>query len=61
MELVRIAFATGITKPMEFRVSQLKALNQCIEEHREIWLEVLHKDLNKVSAAIQDNLANGHQ
>lgn len=44
---VRQSFATGKTKPIEWRVKQLKSLLRMYEENEAIFTEALHKDLRK--------------
>lgn len=44
---VRVAFATGRTKNVNFRLEQLKNLKRMYEENTNKFLEALHKDLRK--------------
>lgn len=43
----RAFFSTGATKPLDFRLAQLKALKQAILDHQPAILEALKADLNK--------------
>ncbi|XP_056408977.1 aldehyde dehydrogenase family 3 member B1-like [Hyla sarda] len=44
---LRRSFREGRTRPMQFRISQLEALNRFLEEKKSQILESLKKDLNK--------------
>lgn len=44
---LRKSFASGKTKPIEWRVKQLKGLLRMYEENEAIFTEALHKDLRK--------------
>ena len=57
---VRRAFASGKSKPVEWRIQQLKNLYKMYDENVEIFTEALHKDLRKpkwesVAAEIENN------
>ncbi|KAG9464255.1 hypothetical protein GDO78_020243 [Eleutherodactylus coqui] len=44
---LRSSFREGKTRPLQFRISQLKALNKFVEENKEQILESLKKDMKK--------------
>lgn len=44
---LRTAFNSGKTKPIEWRIKQLKALLQMYEDNETVFVEALHKDLRK--------------
>jgi acyl-CoA reductase-like NAD-dependent aldehyde dehydrogenase len=47
VQTLRNTFNSGKTKPVEFRLKQLKALQRLYEENTEAMIEVLGKDLRK--------------
>ncbi|XP_023998226.1 aldehyde dehydrogenase family 3 member A2 [Salvelinus sp. IW2-2015] len=47
VERARRAFQTGMSKPLKFRVHQLKNLHRFITERRKDIAEAVKKDLNK--------------
>uniref|UniRef100_A0A6Q2WS11 Aldehyde dehydrogenase n=1 Tax=Esox lucius TaxID=8010 RepID=A0A6Q2WS11_ESOLU len=49
VERARRAFQTGKSKPLEFRLNQLKSLHRFINERRKDIADAVKKDLNKVS------------
>merc|ERR1712141_958333 len=60
MQSLRQSFATGRTKPIEWRIQQLNGLLRMYEENETIFAEALHKDLRKpkfeaVLAEIENN------
>ena len=60
MQSLRQSFGTGRTKPIEWRIQQLKGLLRMYEENETIFAEALHKDLRKpkfeaVLAEIENN------
>ena len=60
MQNLRQAFNSGRTRPIEWRIQQLKGLLRMYEENEAIFTEALHKDLRKpkweaVVAEIENN------
>ena len=54
------AFASGKSRPIEWRIRQLKGLLKMYEENETIFTEALHKDLHKpkweaVGAEVENN------
>ncbi|KAJ8377573.1 hypothetical protein AAFF_G00255910 [Aldrovandia affinis] len=47
VERARTAFLTGRSKPLDYRIGQLKALQRCITERQKDISDALKKDLNK--------------
>ena len=47
MQNLRQTFGTGRTRPIEWRIQQLKGLLRMYEENETIFVEALHKDLRK--------------
>ena len=47
MQGLRKAFNKGQTRPVEWRIQQLKGLLRMYEEQKDIFAEALHKDLRK--------------
>lgn len=45
---LRTAFRNGVTIPLQFRLTQLKALLALMEENEPQIVDALHKDLAKV-------------
>lgn len=45
---LREAFGAGLTRPAEFRASQLKALGRFLQDNRELLRQALAQDLQKV-------------
>lgn len=45
---LRAAFHTGVTIPLEFRLTELKGLLALMEENEAQILDALHRDLRKV-------------
>lgn len=50
--LARKAFETGRSKPLEYRIYQLKSLQRLFIERQQDVSDAIKKDLNKVSKAI---------
>uniref|UniRef100_A0A7N4PST5 Aldehyde dehydrogenase domain-containing protein n=1 Tax=Sarcophilus harrisii TaxID=9305 RepID=A0A7N4PST5_SARHA len=46
------AFYSGITRPIKFRISQLRGLSRFLKENRNLLLDTLARDLNKVGREI---------
>lgn len=42
------AFLSGVTRPVQFRLTQLKAMMSLFEDNEKLILEAMHKDLAKV-------------
>ncbi|XP_051891491.1 aldehyde dehydrogenase, dimeric NADP-preferring-like isoform X2 [Pristis pectinata] len=49
----RAAFNLGKTRPLEFRIQQLKALERMLTEKKDRFLEALQKDLHKNEFAVE--------
>ncbi|XP_075054586.1 aldehyde dehydrogenase family 3 member B1 [Mixophyes fleayi] len=47
VDLLRRNFLAGKTRPIQFRLSQLEALNKLVEENKAALVQCLKKDLNK--------------
>ena len=47
VEKLKATFATGKTKPLEWRIAQLKALQKMITENESLFAEALAKDLGR--------------
>jgi len=45
---LRISFNSHKTKPVEYRIAQLKSLMKLLEDNKESILKALHKDLQRV-------------
>jgi len=45
---LRRSFASGKTRPLQWRLEQLEALRRCLRESEDIFIEALHRDLHKV-------------
>lgn len=58
VERARKAFRTGRTKPLEYRITQLKNLQRLFVERQKEIADALKKDLNKVphQCCLQDCL-----
>lgn len=50
--LARKAFETGRSKPLEYRIYQLKSLQRLFIERQKDVSDAIKKDLNKVSKAV---------
>lgn len=48
LEKLRCAFRSGVTLPVHFRLTQLKAMMSLIEDNETQILEAMHEDLAKV-------------
>lgn len=51
VEQARAAFNTGKTRPLAFRIQQLKALKKMVQEKEKEFSAALKADLNKVGGA----------
>lgn len=47
IERLRTTFRSGVTLPIEFRLTQLKAMHALLKENEPLILETMHKDLAK--------------
>lgn len=56
VERARRAFQTGMSKPLKFRVHQLKNLHRFITERRKDIADAVNKDLNKVSVGVASQI-----
>lgn len=48
LERLRGAFRSGVTRPAQFRLTQLQAMMKLFEDNETQILEAMHKDLAKV-------------
>lgn len=48
LEKLRGAFRSGVTRPIQFRLTQLEAMMSLFEDNETQILEAMHKDLAKV-------------
>ena len=44
---LREAFSSGLTRPVEHRLAQLKSFQQMMKDNCDRWTEALFKDLHK--------------
>jgi len=52
LERLRGAFRSGVTRPIQFRLTQLEAMMSLFEDNETLILEAMHKDLAKVKNAL---------
>jgi len=48
LERLRGAFRSGVTRSIQFRLTQLEAMMSLFEDNETLILEAMHKDLAKV-------------